>query len=241
MTSGDVRPDDRDTSNAEREVREAFERPPAQLEREVELSQREVEERTAARQRELAGKEASDLSMGAGYDRIVDHLYDLAEPDAEYREIREALSFGARRAASGLAYGDLVDALDHAEDIAYRATLLLVNAKVAHDAYELDAKTIVAALRAGVIADLEVERARHKAAAEAAKKAKTDEPVGRSKQITEADIDAALAEKYPREWRDLEMRRGKARRMIAALESLEARTIERARDLRQMVARQRSD
>lgn len=160
------------------------------------------------------------LSMGT-HARIVDALFDLPDPMEEYLAIKASLSFGGR--ASSLSYGNLVDALDDAQSIAERASRLLASAKVTHDAFHLDAEVIRGALREQAVDDLQRQKAEGK----------------RSKAITNDDITAVMAAAFPDEYRDLELRAGKARRTVAAIEQLYDRACARAGDLRAMVQRTR--
>lgn len=158
--------------------------------------------------------------MGA-HQRIVDVLFDMPDPMEVYSRVRKALSFGGR--ASSMGYGALVDALDEAEANAADAFQLLCDAKVTHDRFEMDAQVISGALREKSIMDLQAQ----KNAGE------------RSKAITNDDITAVMAAKFHDEYRDLESRRSRAKRTVAALESLADLARERARDLRAMVAKAR--
>ncbi len=175
----------------------------------------------AARDRRRdAPEKASELSMGE-HQRIVDHLFDLPHPMEIYEKVRRGLSFGGR--ASTLGYGDLVDALDEAETLAEEASRLNANMKVALRSFELDADVIRGAIRAEARDDLERQRA----------------IAGTKGVLTIADIEAAMASKYPDEYRDLELRHAKAKRSCDAIETLADLARDRARDLRQMVAKAR--
>lgn len=160
------------------------------------------------------------LSMGT-HARIVDALFDLPDPMAEYLAIKASLTFGGR--ASSLSYGQLVDALDDAQSVAERASRLLASAKVTHDAFEMDAQVIEGALREQAVADLQQQKAEGK----------------RSKAITNDDIAAVMAAAFPDEYRDLQSRRSKAKRTVLAIEQLYDRACARAGDLRAMVQRTR--
>jgi len=178
-------------------------------------------EQADARKRKTSTEDPATLSLGGGVDRIVDTLFDLPDAHEEYLAVKASLRLGTR--ASRADYGTLVDALDAAEDMAERAYRIFVNAKVARDAYDIDAQAIEAGMREQANAALQAE-----------KDAKT-----RSKAITDADVVAYMAAKFPDEWRDVTARRGRARRTISYLENLSYRAAERAKDLRQMVARAR--
>lgn len=159
--------------------------------------------------------------MGAA-DRIVTKIFSLEDPMAVYEDVRASLRMGR---ASGASYGQLVDALDEAEENAMRAMELLVNTKDAHDGFEIDAKIIAGSLRERAVQELEDRKA-----AGTLKKA-----------ITNDDVEAVMAANYPDEWQELEHKRGKARRTIDLLAALHEASRERAKDLRAMVSKFRGD
>lgn len=172
--------------------------------------------------RKTATADPSELSMGEGYDRIVESIFDLPDPHEEYLAVKQSLSLGTR--ASRADYGTLVDALDRAEEMAERAYKLFVNAKVARDSYDIDAQAIEAGMREEAMKVLMQEYARKE-----------------RRSPTEADVTSYMAAKFPDEWRDIQNRRGRARRTCSYLEQLSNRASERCRDLRQMVAKSRGD
>lgn len=168
-----------------------------------------------------APKTAADLSMGK-HARIVDHLLDMPEPMDVYLRIRSGLTFGSR--ASSLGYGELVEALDAAEELAAEAARLAANMKVALAAFLIDAMVIRSALRKQVNVELKNQK-------DAGKLAKAT--------ISNDDIDAMMADMFNDEYRDLELRISKAKRSTEAVEALDAIARERARDLRAMVSKSR--
>lgn len=173
-----------------------------------------------------APKNAEELEMGGGFGRVITHQFRPTDAYLEYTELRAMLRSDGR--ASALSYGELVDALDVAEDAAHRGAELCAQAKVVHDEFDFNAKVIAAALRKNAVEELERRKAEFKAENKTAGKA-----------ITNDDIEAEIASQNPDEWLELESRRGKARRSIALFEDLAVRLAERAKDLRQMVARAR--
>ncbi len=181
-----------------------------------------ADRRDSARQARAAEapKTASGLTMGH-HQRIVDVLFDMPDPMEVYQRVRRALSFGGR--ASSMGYGGLVDALDEAETNAADAFQLLCDAKVVHDRFEIDCQVIEGTLREPAVGDLQAQK----------------DAGTRSKAITNDDITAVMAQKFPAEYRDLSSRRSKAKRTVALLESLADLARERARDLRAMVAKSR--
>jgi hypothetical protein len=198
------------------------------LEAAGEAAQNEADERKArhAARAEGAPKKAEELEMGGGFGRVITHQFRPTDAYLEYTELRTMLRSEGR--ASQLSYGQLVDALDVAEDAAHRGAELCAQAKVMHDEFDFNAKVIAAALRKNAVEELERRKAEFKAENKTAGKA-----------ITNDDIEAEIASQNPDEWLELESRRGKARRSIALFEDLAVRLAERAKDLRQMVARAR--
>lgn len=162
----------------------------------------------------------SGPTMGAGYERIAKKLYSIDEV-GEYEHLEKALTLDgpAHRAD----YATLVDALDQAEDNARRAHALYVNAAIAYDAFEIDARVVEGALREKVLGELQKEKAEG----------------ARSKAIVEKDIALESARAYPDEVRDLHARRAKAKRMVEHFERLADLWKARARALEVMVSTMR--
>lgn len=169
--------------------------------------------------------------MAEGYERIVASVFDMPEPHEEYQRLRTELDLGAVR-PSRADYGTVVDALDRAEQNAQRAVELLVNFELAHEAFEMDALVVSGPLREAATQRLEEEK---RESFELAKKEMGSKaPSG--KQITEADVAAAVASMFPDEWRDVSLRRTEVKGALDAAKSLATRWQERARDLRAMVS-----
>jgi len=160
------------------------------------------------------------LSLGAGYDRVVDRVFRI-DADGEYAQLETRLKLSMR--ASRADYGSVVDALDEAEDLARRAMALYVNGKVAVAAFEIDARVIEGALREQAVSGLEAEKERGE----------------RKKAITEGDVDGRIASMFPDEYRDLAVKRSKAKEVCVYFERLAELWKERARDLRAMVGNAR--
>lgn len=179
--------------------------------------------RDANQRREVGDKTAADLSLGDGYDRIVTHLFRLVDPMKVYEEVRQTLRMGGRASASS--YGELVDALDDAAEASMRAIELLVNAKDAHDAFEIDAKIIMATMRQEATDILEDQKAKGLM----------------KKAITNDDVEAVMAANHPDDWQELERKRGRAKRTIDMLAALHEAAREREKDLRAMVSKFRGD
>jgi len=140
-------------------------------------------------------------TMGDAYDRISTRIFRV-DVLSEYEELEAALRFG--KPASRAEYGELIDALDEATDNARRAHLILVNAKVALEGFELDQTIVMSDMRAQATNALEREK----------------ESGARKKAITEADVEAWMASNFADEWRSAAERRAKAKRMVEHLERL---------------------
>lgn len=165
----------------------------------------------------IAG-EIEDLKLQAGFERVVETVFSMTDEDTveEYRILSTTLKLEGR--ASDASYGSLVDALDEAEEKARRASVLAANSKVAMAAYDYDAKPIVAAIREAAVDNLKAN--------------------GNAKP-TLADIDAEMSQAFTDEYRAIALKMEKAKRMVDVTENLSYRWQERAKDLRQMVARAR--
>lgn len=164
------------------------------------------------------------------YQRIVTHVFDMPAPDEQFLRLRQELDLGTIK-PSNASYGDVVDALDQAEKNAQAAVELLANFKVALAAFEMDALATRGPLRERAKERLaEIRREEFEA-----NKAQMGSKASAGKQITEADVDAALASMFPDEARELDIRRAQAKGACDSAESLVYRWAERARDLREMV------
>ncbi len=171
----------------------------AQLAREIDTSVREAGIVASAQQVRGDSHPFGELpKAGPGYERITERVFDLADPDAEYLQLEADLAFGA---APGT--GDLLGALDGAEDNARRAHRLYVNARVDAEAFNIDADVVEAAMRTQAIAALQHEK----------------DSGHRSKAITDADTTAKMSAMFPDEYRDLAVRKVKSRKMIEHLET----------------------
>lgn len=161
-----------------------------------------------------------DVRMSPGFERIIDKVFTVDEL-SEFEELEGRLRLGV--AAHRADYAVLIDALEESEDCARRAHRLYVNAYVAHEGFEIDAKVVDGGMRERAVADLQAEK----------------ESGVRHKQITEADVAAAIAARFPDEYRDLEIRRSKAKRMRDHLGQLAELWVQRCRTLETLVGKQR--
>jgi hypothetical protein len=158
----------------------------------------------------------SQPELGEGYGRISVHVFDLPDPETEYRELVDQL--GHTTALDGP-----VERLDNAEDNARRAHRLYVCARVDAERFNLDAELVEAAMRGQAI-----ERLQH------------EKTIGqRSKAITEADVTAMSAAMFPDEWRDLADRRIKSRKMLEHLEAFASLWTSRCHSLSRLIEARR--
>ena len=139
-----------------------------------------------------------------------------------YQRVRDSLRMGR---ASGASYGQLVEALDEAEENAVLAMEVYVNAAVALESFEIDAKIVLGTLRDDATAILEDEKAQGQ----------------RKKAITNDDVESVMAAKFPDEWQSVTNKRAKAQQTVKLLGDLCERARERCKDLRAMVSKFRGD
>ncbi len=172
-------------------------------------------------------EQVESLVVGAGVERVITHQFRAIDTFETYTALRGKLRFKGRASALGL--GEILDALNEAQQAAYDASELVAQAKSAHDEFELHAKIIRSAMWKEALEVLNQRKADFKAETKASGKA-----------LTNDDIEAEIMSQHPDEWSDLEIRRGRARRGIALLEALAADLVERAKDLRAMYARARA-
>lgn len=152
---------------------------------------------------------------GQGFDRIVETVFDLPDPMAEYEALEAAL-----RTAPGAFVNE---ALSAAEDHARRAHRLYVCARVDAERFNRDAATIEGAMRVQAVAELTSEK----------------DAGTMKKQITEADIAARVATLYPDEVADLSDRRIRVRKMVEHMENFAALWKSRCVSLRSLLESRR--
>lgn len=162
---------------------------------------------------------ATELRM-SGFETIIDSVFTF-DPEAAYEEVIAGLTLSGK--ASATSYGELVDALDVAEDNARKALQLVAKAKVTCARFITDSDILRAELHQQATSEL---------------LAKFEDPSDRTvtKKPTVADIEAYKITTYYDEWADLESKTQEAKRTVDYLEGLASLTSQRARDLRQMVA-----
>lgn len=159
-------------------------------------------------------------NLPAPYAAIVTSVFSIPEPMELYARIEAGIRPIKASAAS---MGELLDALDAAQENARLARQLLANTKATVDAVELDTNVLVSAMRDAALASLEKEK----------------EVGTRKKAITEADVLGTVAMHFPDEWKDIQGRLSKSKLTVGYIESLCERAAERARDLRAIVGSSR--
>ena len=168
-----------------------------------------------------AGELDKFLGSGmGGYDRIQSTLFAL-DPLKEFDRLTHGLSF--EKPASQVEFGFLIDALDCATENLYLASALLAHCKVAHDAYEKD----VEVLESSLYDEAQAELQRQKAAGT------------RTKQVTDGDVRALMAQRHPDSVRENAARLSRAKRLVEHVERLHDCWKVRCRALDTMVATSR--
>lgn len=156
------------------------------------------------------------LSMGDGYERIIERTFSV-DVDAESSDLEEAMRVGDVVRGD---YALLADALDNAEDNARRAHRVFCNAKVAFDAFEIDARIIESGLREEASEQLEEDRAKGI----------------RKKAATKDDILARMYQEFGDEVRNLEHKRSSAKMTVEHMERIADLWKIRCRTLQTLVA-----
>lgn len=127
--------------------------------------------------------------MGLPWQRIQQSVFTLDDPDQVYAELADAL-----RMTEALTPGNLMTALNDAENNARRAHQLYVVARVDFERFELEMGPVIDAMREAANKDLQAEKSKGE----------------RSKAITDADIRGRASVLFPDEWGLAQGRRAKA-------------------------------
>lgn len=140
------------------------------------------------------------------FDRIVDRVYDVPDPEAEYDALEKAISLGAERANRGR----LQECLDEACACVLRAHKLSLAAEEVYETFRAENEVAYAAKRTEANAALQKEK---------------DQGL-RSKMITDADIEGKVAAMFPDDFvaskrREKRMHgmRDQVRKLVSAWES----------------------
>ena len=154
------------------------------------------------------------------YGAIVTSVFGVADPQELYDQILAGIK---PIKASQCSTGELLECMDRAQENARLAKQLHVNMKATVEATELDNQVIVAAMRERATASLEAEK----------------DAGTRRKAITDADVSGLAATLFPDEWRRIHDATSKAKQTLSYVENLVERCVERARDLRAILAASR--
>lgn len=149
--------------------------------------------------------------VSADFAAVQEHIFRSRDIHADYLRLERELALGAQRTD----HGSLTKALDDAEANARLAHGLYSLACVERKRWELDAVVVEGGMRTSAVEALQEEKKQGE----------------RSKAITEADVELKCASMFPDEWRDVQMKREKAKRMVDSLEHLAATWKDRAKDL----------
>ena len=166
-------------------------------------------------QREAVARRIDELVLGEGYERIIEHVFTI-DSWATYEELQKRLQLPVPAHAQTKTL--LFDELDAAETNAKIAHQLFVSAKETVRRFDCDVVVMSVDMRQQASASLQREK----------------DAGQRSKQITDTDVESRMASMFPDEWRQLEMRRSKAKLMVDHMLRLSDAWKERARDLRSM-------
>lgn len=131
--------------------------------------------------------------------KIVTSVYAI-DAHRDYQDLEQNLEVGEERSS----YGVLVKHLDKAESRARRAHALYLGAKLELARWEFDSKKVVGAMRARATEKLEAEKSAG----------------DRKKAITNADVEATMADEFPDEWAAQELTRVRLKGVCEHLETL---------------------
>ena len=131
--------------------------------------------------------------------KIVTSVYAI-DAHRDYQDLEQTLEVGEERSS----YGVLVKHLDKAESRARRAHALYLGAKLELARWEFDSKKVVGAMRARATEKLEAEKSAG----------------DRKKAITNADVEATMADEFPDEWAAQELTRVRLKGVCEHLETL---------------------
>lgn len=143
--------------------------------------------------------------------RIIETVY-AADAMADYADLEKHLEVGEERGD----YLTLRERLDKAQVRRGRAFQLLLGAKLELFNWERDAEATMAAMRNRAHDELQAEK----------------DAGARNKAITDADVVARIAQRFPNEYKSQELTRHKLKGAVAAIESFVDRWTAKAFDLR---------
>lgn len=146
---------------------------------------------------------------------LVERLFRRRPMDQEYAELESALTVGEGRND----FGTLREALDKAEERSRRAYQLYIDARLEQERWLLDTAATLGALRAKASALLEDEKAAG----------------DRRKAITDADVEAKMAEVFPDEVKHQKLERLRVKSVVESMEHLAERWKSKCSDLRTLL------
>jgi hypothetical protein len=151
-----------------------------------------------------------------GFGEVIEIVFKLDDPAGELEMLIDKLSLTEQ-----LEQGVLEQALNEAQDYARRAHRLFVLAKVENAAFGIECAEVDAAIRDAAKAALEQEKKDGK----------------RTKQITDAEIVAEMAQRFPDAWATIQSRRERAKRMVDHLQRLADLWQQRCHDVRALLGK----
>ena len=160
------------------------------------------------------GDAALEPEFGAIIERLV-----VEHPLAEYERLEKALRVGEGRAE----HGTVAKHLDDAEHNARRAHRLWQAAILERRRWEMDNDVVFSAMRSEATRSLQHEK----------------EQGTRTKQITDADVEARIASLFPDEWRKQEVQRARVKSMVDSMQNLTELWASRCRSLQTIHGKQR--
>lgn len=157
----------------------------------------------------------SHESRSVRFQQIVEKIFDAGDPLEEYERLEKELVLGDQRSE----YGAVRQSLDRAEDNARLAHKLYLAARAERKAWEADHAVTWASMRQEAQISLEAEK----------------ECKVRTKQITDADLEARQAILYPDEYKHGKTKAEKMKGMEDHIEHLKACWMSRCASLRCML------
>lgn len=166
-----------------------------------------------------ANRRQGERPLRPDMQRIVETITLEEEIDVVWKRLEQSLQIGERRSESGV----LLEALDEAETNARVAHRLYITAQILFDEWELENGPIFGKMRDDATRSLQREK---------------DEGT-RSKQITDADIEARCAYLFEDEWRTQQMRRKKSKYTVDSLKDLVEKWSSRCKSLQTLYGKAR--
>lgn len=163
--------------------------------------------------------DGSEKQLAAPFERIVEKVFAVEDPEKTYARLEKDLRVGEERSDAGV----LVKALDLAETNARFAHRLSYVAKLEKDRWEMENDARLGAMRGSATRALEEEK----------------EKKIRTKQITDADVEAQMALLFKDEYMELKGKRRRVELMARSLENLAETWASRCRTLQVLVGRTR--